>query len=181
MTQRVNGGALPDSFVLIQVDTPRPDERLLPGMHLRGSGWVIAEREVTEVAISLGERFLGYATYGEPRPEVAERFPHYPQSDACGFSFNLALGADIVPGSSDWVVVDVLTADGARSKKHVPVFLAENEESLPEQSAVLHGPAAAAIRLSLPVKSAVTSMPGAWHPIQVGRSWAICVTAAGGI
>jgi ADP-heptose:LPS heptosyltransferase/GT2 family glycosyltransferase len=123
-------GVLPDTFSLIHVETPRPDERLLPGRQLCGSGWVISELEVTQIAVYLGDRFLGYATYGEPTAEVAARFPHYSQSEACGFSFNLALGADVA-GSSAWLVVDIQTIDGAHKQKFVPVHVAAAEDSLP--------------------------------------------------
>jgi ADP-heptose:LPS heptosyltransferase/GT2 family glycosyltransferase len=113
----------PDSLGLVHIDSPLPTARLAPGIPLIGTGWVIAETEVREIAIYLNDRFLCYATYGDPRPEVAERFPHFVQADACGFSFNVRLGSDIPLADTAWIFVRVAAADGSNHKKGVPVSI----------------------------------------------------------
>jgi ADP-heptose:LPS heptosyltransferase/GT2 family glycosyltransferase len=111
-----------DAFILIHVDSPQPEDVVVPGCSLRGSGWVIAEWEVTEITLYWGDEFLGYASYGESSPDIAERFPHFPQAAACGFSFDLRLRADKSGGSPSWLFFQVRTEKGGVARKGVPLI-----------------------------------------------------------
>lgn len=87
--------AAPPAFVLSCVDAPRAGETLQPGALLAGKGWAISEAGIESIALYLGDSFLCYATYGQPRPEIGRDFGHYPQAHHSGFVFSVRLGADI--------------------------------------------------------------------------------------
>ena len=119
------------AFVLIEVDFPKPGELLCPGAVLAGKGWVIANSDVLEITILLDETFLCYAFYGLPRPEVAEKFPHYPQAEQSGFSFSARLGSNGAGLEHRDIVVRVRTADGAVTRKIIPLSSQKETEPKP--------------------------------------------------
>jgi hypothetical protein len=80
------------AFVLSCVDQPRPGERVQAGAILSGKGWAISESPIASIAVHLGEAFLCYANYGQPRPEIGRDFGHYPQAHHAGFIFSVRLG-----------------------------------------------------------------------------------------
>jgi ADP-heptose:LPS heptosyltransferase/GT2 family glycosyltransferase len=123
------------AFVLVHVDFPKPGELLRPGATLNGKGWVIADSDILEISIYLDETFLCYAFYGLPRPEVAEKFPHYPQAEQSGFSFSAGLGSNGASSEHRTIVVKVHTADGAVTRKMIP--LAPQERTEPEPADAL--------------------------------------------
>ena len=85
----------PESLVLVHIDAPAPEDWFAPGMVVNGAGWVIAEAEITEIGVFLDDEFMGHASYGLARPEVAERFPHFVQAEAAGFKFSFPIGNHI--------------------------------------------------------------------------------------
>jgi ADP-heptose:LPS heptosyltransferase len=112
-----------DGFVLINVDQPKPGDRLTPGSLIQGSGWAIAPSDVAEVAIELDGKLLTHARYGLPRPDVARRFPHYRHVDHCGFSFSAEIPPDIAPGGASVLSVSVRTLRGETGQKGVRLVL----------------------------------------------------------
>ena len=46
-----------------------------------------AGADVEQIRVFLGGQFLCHASFGEFRPEIAERFPTYNQADQSGFTF----------------------------------------------------------------------------------------------
>lgn len=111
------------AFVLVHIDSPKPDEVLPAGAELNGKGWVIAKADIQEISVYLDETFLCYASFGLPRPEVAEQFPHYQQAKKSGFHFSASLGRYAVGSDHRTLVIAVRTADGAVTRKEMPLAI----------------------------------------------------------
>jgi ADP-heptose:LPS heptosyltransferase/GT2 family glycosyltransferase len=110
-----------EGFVLVNLENPKPTERLQPGSLVTGSGWTIAPADIAEIAILLDTHLLTHARYGLPRPDVARNFPHYRHVDHCGFAFTAEIpaGAAITPASL--LIVRVRTIRGEEGTKTMRV------------------------------------------------------------
>lgn len=117
------------AFVLVHVDFPKRGEPLRPGNTVNGKGWVVAEAEIQEITVYLDEIFICFASYGLPRPEVAEKFPHYPQAEQSGFSFSAKLGGNGVGPGHRTIVVKVHTADGAVTRETIPLSIGADAQA----------------------------------------------------
>ncbi len=109
--------------LLMVVDAPAPGSTFSAGGLLTGGGWVLSGSSVAEVSVSAGEAHLGYATYGLPRPDLAEVFPQYPNADRAGFSFSASL--DLSPAEAVSLVFLVRTEDGELCRTTVPIQITE--------------------------------------------------------
>jgi len=105
-------------FVIVCVEQPEDGFVLRPGSTIRGKGWVLASVDVEQICIFLGKQLLGYASYGEFRPEIAERFPTYVHADQSGFSFSVRTPREAVDGAEDITVV-VRTVNGLEKSRVV--------------------------------------------------------------
>jgi ADP-heptose:LPS heptosyltransferase/GT2 family glycosyltransferase len=110
-----------EGFVLVNLENPKPTEKLQPGTLVTGSGWTIAPADIAEVAVLLDDTLLTHARYGLPRPDVARSFPHYRHVDHCGFAFTaeIPVAASITPDSL--LVVRVRTIRGEEGIKTLRV------------------------------------------------------------
>ena len=118
------------SFVLSCVDQPRPLERLQAGASLSGKGWAISQSPIASIAVHLGEHFLCYASYGQPRPEIGRDFSHYPQSHHAGFVFSVAIDPAMThaAGPAD-LQFRFRTIDGAETRRHVSLTWADRADA----------------------------------------------------
>jgi len=107
-----------DDFVIICVERPEEGAVVQPGATISGRGWVLANVDIEYIQIYLGSVFIGYAGYGEPRPDVAERFPSYAQADQSGFSFSIRMPPHGADQPEDLTVV-VRTVRGRETRKVV--------------------------------------------------------------
>jgi hypothetical protein len=112
--------AADEGFVLINLEQPKPGEKLHPGVLVSGSGWTIAPGEIAEIAILLDDHLLTHARYGLPRPDVARVFPHYRHVDHCGFAFTAEIPAAALTPASQ-LVVRVRTTTGEEGTKGLRV------------------------------------------------------------
>jgi len=80
-----------------------------PGV-VRVSGWVLADSGVRRVVIQVDGVDVGQAAYGLSRPQVANQFPGFPDSEGAGFSYNVN-GTDFANGVHE-ITAKVLTNDG---------------------------------------------------------------------
>ena len=79
-----------EDFVIICVERPEDGAVVQPGATIFGRGWVLSNADIEYIPDEyFGIQFVGYASYGEFRPDVAERFPTYAQADQSGFSFSI--------------------------------------------------------------------------------------------
>jgi len=108
-------------FLLINIDQPKPGERLHPGALISGNGWAIAGTDIVEVGVWLDEIQLTLARYGLPRPDVARNFPHYRHVDHCGFAFSAQVPQDFSLNRQSQLVVSVRTAAGQTGRKGVRI------------------------------------------------------------
>jgi hypothetical protein len=106
-----------DGFVLISLERPEDGAAAIPGATITGRGWALASVDIERIEVRLGEAFAAHVNYGEFRPDVAEKFPGYPQADQSGFSFSLRLPAEPV----EELIVVVRTADGRETRKIVSI------------------------------------------------------------
>ncbi len=104
--------AADEGFVLVNIDQPKPGEKLHPGSSVSGAGWAIAPADIVEVAIYLDELLLAHGRYGLPRPDVARNFPHYRHVDHCGFSFSAQVPNDAILTATSQLAVVVRTEKG---------------------------------------------------------------------
>jgi len=113
--------AADEGFVLVNLENPKPTEKLQPGSLIAGSGWTIAPADIAEIAILLDTHLLTHARYGLPRPDVARNFPHYRHVDHCGFAFTAEIpaGSAITPASV--LIVRVRTIRGDEGIKTMRV------------------------------------------------------------
>jgi ADP-heptose:LPS heptosyltransferase/GT2 family glycosyltransferase len=107
------------AFVLSCVDQPRPGERVQAGAILSGKGWAISESPIASIAVHLGEAFLCYANYGQPRPEIGRDFGHYPQAHHAGFIFSVRLGDALEQERSTDLQFRFRCENGHESRRHV--------------------------------------------------------------
>jgi len=108
----IAANAADEGFVLVNIDQPKPGEKLHPGSSVSGAGWAIAPADIVEVAIYLDEVLLGHGRYGLPRPDVARNFPHYRHVDHCGFSFSAQVPNDAILTATSQLAVVVRTEQG---------------------------------------------------------------------
>jgi ADP-heptose:LPS heptosyltransferase/GT2 family glycosyltransferase len=122
-------------FVLVNLENPKPTDKLQPGSLIAGSGWTIAPDDIAEIAILLDTQLLTHARYGLPRPDVARSFPHYRHVDHCGFAFTAEIpaGAAITPASL--LVVRVRTLRGEEGVKTLRVQPPPPTDSKPDTKA----------------------------------------------
>lgn len=112
-------------FVLIQIDQPKPGDRVQPGAVLSGAGWAIAPADIEAVEIYLDGALLAHAKHGLPRPDVARNFPHYRHVESCGFAFSATVppGQDISEASE--LAVAVRTVRGEAGRRSVGLLPAQ--------------------------------------------------------
>ncbi len=103
--------------ILAAVDSPKPGAVIHSGMPLHGTGWVIAEQEVLEIAIYLGDIFLCHAAYGYERNDVFEKYPDFAQARHSGFAFSATVPT--IPDDPPPLFVDVKTLGGGRIRCRV--------------------------------------------------------------
>jgi ADP-heptose:LPS heptosyltransferase/GT2 family glycosyltransferase len=113
--------AADEGFVLINLEQPKPGEKLQPGALVSGSGWTIAPAEIAEIAILLDDHLLTHARYGLPRPDVARVFPHYRHVDHCGFAFTAEIPAAAAITPASQLIVRVRTTTGEEGMKGLRV------------------------------------------------------------
>ncbi len=166
-----------DGFVLINVDQPKPGDRLAPGSLIEGSGWVIAPSDVAEVAIVLDGKLLTHARYGLPRPDVARRFPHYRHVDHCGFSFSAEVPPDIAPAGASVLSVSVRTLRGETGQKGVRLMLPEAQTAAANGASSGAGGGDPAWPIRLSVEEAVVDADRKFRL----RGWAVSAATMGPI
>jgi ADP-heptose:LPS heptosyltransferase/GT2 family glycosyltransferase len=110
-------------FVLIQIDQPKPGEKLAPGAILTGSGWAIAPTDIVQVSIHLNDVLLTHARHGLPRPDVARNFPHYRHVESSGFAFTTAIPDDLAASGPGLLRIGITTQDGEASSKTIAVMV----------------------------------------------------------
>ncbi len=115
-------------FVLINVDQPKPAEKLHPGAILTGSGWAIAPDDIVQITVHLDDMLLCHARHGLPRPDVARNFPHYRHVDSCGFAFTTTLPQDLPASPASLLRLHVTTKGGHSGDKTVAVAITGNTE-----------------------------------------------------
>ncbi len=72
------------------IDAPAPDEELSGSIKV--SGWAIDDRDLDRIVIRADGETLGEATYGQPRPDVEQRYPGLPGAPNYGYSFTIDAG-----------------------------------------------------------------------------------------
>jgi ADP-heptose:LPS heptosyltransferase/GT2 family glycosyltransferase len=110
-----------EGFVLVNLEQPKPNDKLQAGALVTGSGWIIAPADITEVAVLLDQHLLTHARYGLPRPDVARSFPHYRHVDHCGFAFTAEIPADAVITQASQLIVRARTVRGEEGLKTMRV------------------------------------------------------------
>jgi ADP-heptose:LPS heptosyltransferase/GT2 family glycosyltransferase len=113
--------AVDEGFVLINIDQPKPGEKLHPGALISGAGWAIAPADIIEVGIYLDDTLLAHGRYGLPRPDVARNFPHYRHVDHCGFAFSAQVPHDASLTASSQLVITVRTEKGHTGRRGVRI------------------------------------------------------------
>lgn len=112
----------PKEFAIICIEEPEIGAVHRPGTVILGKGWILANQDLEDIKVYIGDRFAGYATYGGFRPDIAERFPTYPQADQSGFSFAVSPAASVLPVEDLTVVAQ--TVGGHQSRRVVPLRVA---------------------------------------------------------
>jgi ADP-heptose:LPS heptosyltransferase/GT2 family glycosyltransferase len=141
----IAAAAADEGFVMINLEQPKPGEKLHPGALVSGSGWTIAPAEIAEIAILLDDHLLTHARYGLPRPDVARVFPHYRHVDHCGFAFTAEIPAAAAVTPASQLIVRVRTATGEEGTKGLRV----------QPPAASGAPEAAAAAEAWPIRLAV--------------------------
>jgi ADP-heptose:LPS heptosyltransferase/GT2 family glycosyltransferase len=127
--------------ILAAVDSPKPGAVIQSGMQLHGTGWVIAEQEVLEITVYLGDIFLCHAAYGYERNDVFEKYPDFAQASHSGFAFSATVPT--FPDAPPPLIVDVKTHGGGQVRCHVHLTAAQPTTAI----AVAPAPAPSGIRI----------------------------------
>lgn len=77
------------STPLVTLDTPVSNQQL--SGTFRMAGWAFDETAVARVDVYIDRTLVGTATYGIPRPDVAQDWPNAPANVGFTFSLNTAL------------------------------------------------------------------------------------------
>jgi ADP-heptose:LPS heptosyltransferase/GT2 family glycosyltransferase len=117
----IAAAAADEGFILINIDQPKPGEKLHPGATVSGAGWAIAPADIVEVGVYLDDIFLGHGRYGLPRPDVARKFPHYRHVDHCGFAFSATVPGDAVLTATTQLAITVRTESGHTGRRGVRI------------------------------------------------------------
>jgi O-antigen biosynthesis protein len=129
--------------IILQVDTPRPNQSLRRGQQIQVSGWAAAKQRIVNIEIEVGgTRHL--ATMGIQRPDLVAAFPQAPALANAGFSALVtppSLGdethllfkvtARAIGGLEEtaFVPVAIVSADGGEARGNNP-FDVPNEEAM---------------------------------------------------
>ena len=117
------------------------------------SGWAVAQTPIISVQLFGNGRKIAGTLPGLPRPDVADMFPHFPNSERSGFYVTASLPAP-VQGDSDVITIEVLARDGSlRRIVTSPRLTAEIKPPTPFQPFV-----PAAVVLPLP-EAAIAEAP----------------------
>ena len=105
-------------FILIELEEPKSGAAVRSGAVLTGGGWVIANRDIAEIIVHLDEEFLCHAMYGNSRPDIAAKFPHYPHADHSGFRFSGKAAGELT-GQRHSLQITVRTEGGASAQRTI--------------------------------------------------------------
>jgi ADP-heptose:LPS heptosyltransferase len=111
----------PHDYVLSRIDEPVPGSRVAPGAVLSGRGWALGPSPIVSIAVRLGTRLLGYASYGLGRPDVGRSYAALPQAAYSGFVFAVPVprAVDDLRGAD--LVLQFRTDAGGEHAHHVPL------------------------------------------------------------
>jgi O-antigen biosynthesis protein len=125
-----------DAPFLLLVETPRPDQLVIPGRSISISGLAVSMEPIKEVAVTLGN-VTEFAKFGLHRPDLAEEFPSLRLVSQSGFSCALRAIPNAGTKRINLTVV-ARTVGGQESKVESSLKFATVAESTAESS--FHGP-----------------------------------------
>jgi hypothetical protein len=96
------------------------EARIEVGGALRARGWAVAARGLRRVEVFHGQRRLGSALTGLPRPDVSAAFPDYPGAFASGFEMTVSLPAQPTDAEIVTAVAIDLTGEALSAWRLVP-------------------------------------------------------------
>jgi len=72
--------------LIVGIDNVAAEKMSNDSWQLTMRGWVVADEEIAQIFLSMGDSVLGYGAYGLQRPDVAAVHADYPKSDHSGYS-----------------------------------------------------------------------------------------------